>query len=85
MIFYTKDAVSWTATSSSAVIPRSATASDAMPPLQFLRQLGITAARPGLRVTATAINENLAFVGPAGAEGATIVVNDGRALEVAKS
>jgi hypothetical protein len=85
VIFYTNDAVSWTAMSSSASIPTSATASDGMPPLQFLHQLGITAARPGLRVTATAINENLAFVGPAGAEGATIVVNDGRALQVAES
>lgn len=85
VIFYTKDAVSWTAMSSSATIPRSATASDGMPPLQFLRQLGITAARPGLRVTATAIDENMAFVGPAGATGATIVVNVGRALGVAKS
>jgi hypothetical protein len=85
VIFYTKDTVSWTAMSSSASIPRSATASDDMPPLQFLHRLGITAARPGLRVTATAIDENLAFVGPAGAKGTTIVVNDGRALEVAKS
>jgi hypothetical protein len=85
VIFYTKDAVSWTAMSSSAGIPRSATASEGMPPLPFLRQLGITAARPGLRVTATAIDENLAFVGPAGGEGATIVANDGRALEVTKS
>jgi hypothetical protein len=79
-IFYTTETVSWTAMSSSAVI-----SSTYSPPSEVLSQLGISAARPGLRVSATVVEENLAFIGPAGMAGATIVVNDGKPTSVAKS
>jgi hypothetical protein len=85
VVFYTKDTTSWTATSSAAVIPRASSSSIDAPPAQFLSQLGITAARPGLRVTVLAYDENLALVGPAGAHGVTIVVNDGRAFRLSQS
>jgi hypothetical protein len=84
VIFYTKDTTSWTATSSTAAIPSAASTSIDTPPAQFLSQLGITAARPGLRVTATSYDENLAFVGPTGAHGVTIVVNDGKAVKLSQ-
>lgn len=78
VIFYTSGTVSWTATSSSAVISHS-------PISQVLSRLRISAARPGLRVSATAVEENLAFIGPLGTKGATIVVNDGKLTSLAKS
>jgi hypothetical protein len=85
VIFYTKDTTSWTATSSTAVIPASTSTSSDTPPALLISQLGITAARAGLRVTATSYDEILAFVGPTGAKGVTIVVNVGRAFRLAKS
>jgi hypothetical protein len=86
VIFYTSVTVRWTAMSSSAVIPPGPTTGPLYsPPSQFLSQLGISAARPGLRVSATAVEENLAFIGPAGTYGATIVVNDGKQTSMAKS
>jgi hypothetical protein len=77
VIFYTRGTVRWTATSA-AVIPHS-------PVSLLLPRLGISAARPGLRVSATAVEENLAFIGPVGTYGATIVVNDGKLTGLAKS
>lgn len=85
VIFYTKDTVSWTANSASAKLPNSATSSVALPPLPFVTQLHISKVQPGLRISVAAIDENLAFVGPAGAKGATIVVNVGKGIGVAKS
>ncbi len=85
VLFYTKDTASWTATSASAVIPSSTSSSLDAPPAEFLSRLGITAARAGLRVTATSYDENLALVGPAGAEGMVIVVNVGKVFKLNKS
>ncbi len=85
VIFYTKDATSWTAASASARLPASTSTSAAEPPAQFLHQLRITRASAGLRVTVDSYDENLAFVGPAGAEGATIVVNVGKGVGLSKS
>jgi hypothetical protein len=85
VIFYARETMSWTATSSSASTSETASAAGEAPPPQFLHQLGITAARPGLQVTANAIDENLAYVLPAGDQGVTIVVNDGKAVRIAKS
>lgn len=85
IIFYTTDAISWTARSATARMPTASSQSDAMPPLLFLQQLGVTSPRAGLRVTATAVDENLAFVGPPGTNGATIVVNVGHAYRVTRN
>ncbi len=85
VIFYTKDTTSWTATSSTAAIPASTSTSSDTPPAQFLSELGITSARPGLQVIATSYDECLAFVGPTGAKGVTMVINVGRAFQLRKS
>jgi hypothetical protein len=85
IVFYTTDAVSWTARSSTARMPTASSQSEAIPPLPFLQQLGVTSPRAGLRVTATAVDENLAFVGPPGTNGATIVVNVGHAYRVTRN
>jgi hypothetical protein len=85
VLFYTRDTTSWTATSAAAVIPSSSSTSLDTPPAEFLSRLGITAARPGLRVTAFSYDENLAFVGPTGARGVVIVVNVGRVFKLDKS
>ncbi len=85
VIFYTSATISWTAMSSSAVTSTGATGLPYSPPSQVLSQLGISAARRGLRVSVTAIDENLAVLGPAGAQGATIVVSDAKGITFAKS
>ncbi len=85
VLFYTRDTTSWTATSATALIPSSTSTSLDTPPAQFLSRLGITAARPGLQVTAISYDENLALVGPAGAHGMVILVNVGKVFELDKS
>jgi hypothetical protein len=85
VIFYTRDTVSWTANSASAKLPRSITSPSSLPPRQFVNQLGITRVQPGLRISASAIDENLAYVGPTGSYGTTIVVNVGKGISIGKS
>jgi hypothetical protein len=85
VVFYTRDATSWTAASASARLPTGTSDSGAEPPAQFLHQLRITSVSAGLRVTVASYDENLAFVGPAGAKGATIVVNVGKGVGLTKS
>jgi hypothetical protein len=85
IVFYTNETLSWTARSSSARVPRSATEYPNLPPLQFFNELGIKTARPGLRVTASSVNECLAFVGPAGTENDVVIVNNGKGTGISKS
>jgi hypothetical protein len=85
VVFDTRDTTSWTATSASALIPSSSATGLDSPPLSFLQRLGISRARAGLRVTAGVVEQNLAYVLPAGSAGVTIVVNDGKVISVAKS
>jgi hypothetical protein len=85
VIFYTRDTVSWTANSANAKLPKSTTSSSPLPPAQFVSELHISRVQPGLRISASAIDENLAYVGPAGSYGTTIVVSVGKAISLGKS
>lgn len=85
VVFYTKDTESWTALSPSARISTSTTSGlPYSPPAFVLSTLGIKHARAGLRVTGTAIDENLAWVAPFDEGNVTVIVNDGKAIEFAK-
>jgi hypothetical protein len=86
IIFFTQDSESWTATSSSADVSRAYPAGvPHSPPGVMLSDLGITTATAGLRLTATAIDENLAVVAPAGGGNVTVIVNDGKATRFSKN
>jgi hypothetical protein len=84
VIFFTTERYSWTATSASAVIPHGSTTTFSAPPAALLAQLGITAATAGLRVTATSIDQNLAFVGPPHTK-AVILTNNGLEISLSRS
>jgi hypothetical protein len=84
VIFFTKATVSWTAMSAMATTSPGPTGLGA-PPAAVLRQLGVSSIRPGLRIALTSIDENLAFVGPAGSIGVSMVVNDGKAVKATRS
>jgi hypothetical protein len=86
IVFYTQDSESWIATSSSADVSRAYPAGlPHSPPGVMLADLGITKATAGLRLTATAIDENLAVVAPAGGGNVTVIVNDGKATRFSKN
>jgi hypothetical protein len=86
IIFYTEDSEIWTATSSSADVSRAYPAGlPHSPPGVMLSDLGITKATVGLRLTDTAIDENLAVVAPAGGGNVTVIVNAGKATRFSKN
>lgn len=85
VIFFTEDTVTWTARSAGARMPTASYSGLALPPVQFLQTLGIKSAHAGLRITVRAVDENLAFVGPPGTKGVTLVSNAGRAFGLSKS
>jgi hypothetical protein len=85
VIFFTFDTATWTALSASARMPGATYSGLALPPLQILQALGIKSLRAGLRVTVKAVDENLAFVGPAGTNGVVVAVNSGRAFGLSRS
>ena len=84
VFFHTTEQVRWTATSSAAQIASPDSAGNGVPG-QFLAQLHITAATAGLKVTATATDEILAWVAPLAAGKVTILVNDGKIFALRKS
>jgi len=84
VIFFTVDTATWTARSANARMPTGTYSGLALPPLPILQSLGIKSVHAGLRVTVRAMDENLAFIGPSGTNGVTIVANAGRAFGLSK-
>ena len=85
VIFFSIDTTTWTAMSARARLPASSYAGLSLPPLPILKSLGITSPHAGLRVSVEAVDENLAFVGPPGSTGVTIIANAGRVFRLSKS
>jgi hypothetical protein len=85
VIFFTLDTATWTASSAQARVPAAQYSGLAEPPLQILRALGVTSVHAGLRVSVEAVDENLAFIGPAGSKGVTIAANAGRTFKLARN
>ena len=85
MIFFSLDTTTWTAMSARARMPAASYTGLSLPPLPILKSLGITSPHAGVRVSVEAVDENLAFVGPPGSTGVTIVANAGRVIKLSKS
>jgi hypothetical protein len=85
VIFFSVDTTTWTAVSDRARMPTASYAGLSLPPLPILKSLGITSPHAGLRVSVEAVDENLAFIGPPGSTGVTIVANAGRVFKLSKS
>jgi hypothetical protein len=85
VIFFTIDTATWTASSARARMPTATYSGLSLPPLQILQALGINSVHAGLRVSVKAVDENLAFIGPPGANGVTIAANVGRAFKLSNS
>lgn len=87
VVFYVRDTETWTATSASARVSTPSADSGYSPPSSMLADVGVRAVRKGLRLTITAIDENLAVVGPLdvlSGGNVTVIVSDGKATAFSK-
>ena len=88
VFFATTDTSTWVATSSAAAMPARPSRAQAkyVPPLQiFLHRVRFGAVRPGTRFTATAVDQVLAIVPPAGPYKIYVPVNSGAATGVTRA
>jgi hypothetical protein len=84
VIFYTRETITWTALSAGAALSQNEAVLYA-PPALITARLHLSHTYPGLRVTATAIDENLAFVPTFGSGKVTVELNIGKAISFTKS
>jgi hypothetical protein len=88
VFFATTDTSTWVATSSAAAMPARPSRAEANyvpPPQLFLHRVRFGAMRPGTRFTATAVDQVLAIVSPAGPYRIYVPVNSGAATSVARA